>query len=80
MQEAILFKGSANRLKGFLGIYAQRGNLLLTSKFLRFFSGSKGKAEEFSVDEIVGVERFGFNGLGVYLRDGRNAPAIPACP
>jgi hypothetical protein len=71
MKEEVLFKGSAYHINGFLGIYTKRGHLLLTSKFLRFFPSLKGKAEEFSIDEIVGVEKFGFNGIGVYLHDGR---------
>jgi len=71
MQEEILFKGNANRLNGFLGIYAQGGNLVLTPKLLRFSSSWKGKSYELSVDEIISVEKFGFNGLAVCLRDGR---------
>jgi len=53
MREEILFKGNANRLNGFLGIYAQGGNLILTPKLLRFSSSWKGKSYEFSVDEII---------------------------
>jgi len=52
IQEEVLFKENANRLNGFLAIYAQRGNLILTSKLLCFSSGWKGKSYELSVDEL----------------------------
>ncbi len=35
------------------------------------FSGSRGKVEDFGVDEVVGFVKFGVNGMGVCLRDGR---------